>query len=535
LGYIGVIMFLEVQGITKQFYGNTVLSNITLGFEQGEIHAVVGENGAGKSTLIKIIGGNYFTDSGTILIDGNPVVINSQHQASEQGIHIVYQEYNLVQNMTVLDNILLGREPVGFNRLIRTAVARKRIAALAAENNISVDLDKFAGDLSSAEAKLTEILRACSHDMRILILDEPTAALDDDDVASLFQLLEAFKKRGITIIYISHRLDEVFRLCDRVTVLKDGNFIGTWKTNEINHDLLITSMVGRELKEIFPPRDSVKIGNDTIGVAADTAPPEPVLTAKNLSDDETFYDISFSLHKGEILGIGGMSGHGQRELIRSLFGVHPIQSGSMVIEGVSVQFKHPKQAVAKGLAFLSDDRRNEGLALAQPISRNISYPSMKKRSRLGIISRKQDDQVIIDLIHQLDIKLTSIHQAVQGLSGGNQQRVVLAKWLPLNPKILLFHEPTLGVDVGAKAEIYRILREFSKNGVSVIMVTSDMLELINMTDRIIVMYEGRIQAIIPSSTATEESVMAAASGKILEPASNGKRGIRGKRGAEVEV
>ena len=500
-------MILEVLGISKLFYGNTVLSDINLGFEKGEIHAIVGENGAGKSTLIKIIGGNYQADAGVLKIDGNPVSINTQHQAAERGIHIVYQEYNLVRNMTVLENILLGNEPDGPFGIIRSTEARNKISDLAKQNAISVDLDKYAGELSSAEAKLTEILRACSNDMRILILDEPTAALNDDDVHSLFELLDKFRKQGIAIIYISHRLDEVFRLCDRVTVLKDGVLVGTWETGEIDHDYLITSMVGRELKDIFPAR----LLPEQQEAFAESD--EPVLEVENLSDGEMFYDISFRLLKGEILGIGGMSGHGQRELIRSLFGMHPVSKGTILINGVPTVLKHPKDAVVNGLVFLSDDRKNEGLALTQPIARNISYPSMKRRSRFSILNRKDDISTVTKLILKLKIKLNSINEIVQGLSGGNQQRVVLAKWLPLNPSIILFHEPTLGVDVGAKADIYALLRNFTREGKAIIMVTSDMLELINMTDRIIVMYEGHIRTIMNSSTATEESVMTAASGE----------------------
>jgi ribose transport system ATP-binding protein len=499
-------MILEIQGISKQFYGNPVLSDINIGFKKGEIHALVGENGAGKSTLIKIIGGNYKADKGVLKINGNPVKINTQHQAAEQGIHIVYQEYNLVRNMTVLDNILLGSEPAGPFGIVRKKEARAKICKLAEQNGISVDLDKYAGDLSSAEAKLTEILRACSHEMRILILDEPTAALNDDDVHSLFELLGKFRNQGTTVIYISHRMDEVFKLCDRVTVLKDGIQIGTWDTGDITHDNLITSMIGRELKDIFPPHIFPK--SQEISTSSD----EAVLEVENLSDGEMFHDISFRLLRGEILGIGGMSGHGQRELIRSLFGMHPVNNGIIRIDGVPATLKHPNDAVVKGLAFLSDDRKNEGLALAQPIGRNISYPSMKQRSHLSILNQKEDTRTVTNLIKKLRIKLNSINEAVQGLSGGNQQRVALAKWLPLDPDILLFHEPTLGVDVGAKAEIYTLLRKFTREGKSILMVTSDMLELINMTDRIIVMYEGHIQAILNSSTATEESVMTAASG-----------------------
>lgn len=501
-------MKLEVEGITKKFYKNTVLSNVSLGFSGGEIHAIIGENGAGKSTLIKIIGGNYHADAGKIMINGETTVITHPHKAAELGIHIVYQEYNLVQHMTVLDNVLLGKEPVNSAGIVQTKHARERILAIAQAHNIKVNLNAYAGDLSSAEQKITEILRACSSDMSVLILDEPTAALDDDDVNALFDLLRTIRDQGVVILYVSHRMEEIFRLCDRVSILKDGILVGTWDTQLITYDHLITSMVGREIREIFPPRS-----NNHISIPAGKQPLHDVLTVEKISDGSTFFDVSFSLKKGEILGVGGMSGHGQREMIRSLFGFHHLTEGTIYVDGSPTVIRHPDQAIRKGMVFLSDDRRNEGLAQTQPIFRNISYPSLKRLSVAGVVRKKQELATVLEMVEKMKIRLSSIYQTVQGLSGGNQQRVVLAKWLPLKPNILLFHEPTLGIDIGAKAELYKLLRELTETGISILMLTSDMLELLHMTDRIIVIYEGRIQVILPSTEATEELVMAAASGK----------------------
>lgn len=498
-------MILEVENISKQFYGVTVLDIVSITFSPGEVHAIVGENGAGKSTLIKIIGGTYHADSGQLKIDGRPVNVQSVLDASSLGISIVYQEYNLVKDMTVLENVMLGKEkPRKFGKLNQDEEF-EYVKRIADKDHIKVDLKKYAGDLSSAEAKIAEILRACLHEMSFLILDEPTAALDEDDAASLFSLINNLKQRGIGIIYISHRLDEVFELCDKATVLKDGKHVGTWDTADIDHDFLINSMVGREITEIFPGKVNQQPQSSQV-----------VLSAESISDGEHFFDVSFQLRKGEILGIGGMSGHGQREVIRSLFGAVPLVSGSIKINGKSVELKTPADAVQAGLAFISDDRRNEGLALEQSVRRNMSYPSLKKYHASGVLNPKKETALVSEMIQKLNIKLASQHQSVKNLSGGNQQRVVFAKWLPLHPDILLCHEPTLGVDVGAKVEIYEILHALTQEGISIFMVTSDMLELLNMSDTICVFYEGRIISTYSSSEATEEIIMAAASGKPAE-------------------
>lgn len=495
-------MLLEVKNITKRFYGVTVLDHVSLAFPPGQVHALVGENGAGKSTLMKIIGGTYHADAGSILIDGQPVRIANAMDAAQHGISIVYQEYNLVKHMTVLENVLLGKEPTGRFGKINTTQARLQVEAAAHQDHIKADLDKFAGDLSSAEAKIAEILRACLNDMRLLILDEPTAALDDDDVAALFSLIRNLKKRGVGVIYISHRLDEVFQICDTASVLKDGHYIGTWRTADINRDFLVNAMVGREITDIFPLRPAT--------VSTDR---QPILSARGLSDQSHFKDITFDLYPGEILGIGGMSGQGQREMIRALFGAHRLTGGTLSIHGEPATIQSPTDAMRYGMAFLSDDRRNEGLAQEQSVARNIAYPTLHIRNRSGLINSKAQRAMVRQLIEQLNIKLASQDQNVQGLSGGNQQRVVLAKWLPLNPRIMLFHEPTLGVDVGAKVEIYQILRTLVSQGISILMVTTDMMELLNMSDRICVFYEGRIIASYQGGEVTEETIMAAASGK----------------------
>ena len=493
-------MVIETREITKKFFGNKALDSVSIVFREGEIHGLVGENGAGKSTLIKIIGGNYKSDGGDIAINGKVVALRSPRDAAKNAISIVHQEYNLVKDMTVLENIVLGREPLDKFGRVDWKRARNEIEELAKSVHIKVDLDQFAGDLGSAESKVVEILKAYAAKMRVLILDEPTAALPDDDVLILFNLISALKTKAITIIYISHRLDEIFQICDVVSVLKDGKHIGTYPIGSIDHDFLIRSMIGRELREVFPKKTARK--SDKI-----------VVSVKNLGDGRKLKNVSFDLHYGEILGIGGMSGQGQRELIRALFGSHQTREGSIWLDGGKAVLANPKQAIKHGIAFLSDDRRGEGLALTQSILSNVSYPSLNLRSMLGFTDVKKERSIVLEQMKALGVKSVSLRQDVRSLSGGNQQRLVLAKWLPLAPRIILFHEPTLGVDIGAKFEIYRLLRKYTDSGISIIMVTSDMLELLNMSDRICVFYEGRVQAIFDSQDATEEKVMAAASGK----------------------
>jgi len=499
---LGGMMLLEVNDIVKRFNTVTVLHNVHVDFQSAQVHALVGENGAGKSTLMKIIGGIYHADEGTVSIDGKTVHIANANDALKLGISIVHQEYNLIQNMTVLDNIMLGNEITGRLGALDIAQSRAYIQEIAEKDGITVNLDSYAGDLSSAEAKIVEILRACTQDMKMLILDEPTAALDDEDVASLFSLIRKLKAREVGVIYISHRLDEVFTICDKVSVLKDGKLVGTWNTEDINRDFLVKTMVGREITAVFPSRPLIPNNESTVR-----------LEVEGLSDAKHFHSVSCKLHKGEILGIGGMSGHGQRELLRALFGIEKITGGTITINGKRVAINHPADAIRQQIAFISDDRRNEGLAQLQSVARNIAYPSLRRYNQKGIISKNRQSLLVQKLIEQLHIKVTSSHQAVQNLSGGNQQRVVLAKWLPMQPQVLLLNEPTLGVDIGAKVEIYRILRTLADQGIAILMVTSDMLELLNISDRILVFYEGTINAEYRGEEATEEIIMAAASGK----------------------
>jgi ribose transport system ATP-binding protein len=492
-------MLLQLRGITKTFPGVIALNSVNIDFMKGEIHAIVGENGAGKSTLIKVIGGKYQPNSGDILFKGEEVRIPTPHRALEMGISTVYQEYNLVPDLRVIENIMLGREPFGTLKRVDLKQAADFCRNLMSRMGVRVDLRRYVSELGAAEAKIVEILKALVTEAEVVIMDEPTAALPEHDVDSLFSLIQSLKKNDVTVIYISHRINEIFSVADRVSVLKDGNMVGTYQVREISSDHLIKSMVGRELQDIYVTRKG-------------EVSQKVVLSVRDLRDEHILRGVSFDLHEGEILGIGGMTGNGQRELIRALFGAHRITHGEIAMYGETVSLNSPRQAMKLGIGFLPDDRRNEGLAITQPVRRNISLPSLDLRQKTGVIRSREERKVVEEVVGRLGIKVTSILQKVETLSGGNQQRVVLAKWLPLNPKVLLFHEPTLGIDVGAKVEIYRLINAFVESGVSIIMVTSDMLELLHVPDRILVFYDGSVSREFLKKDATEEAVMFAASG-----------------------
>ena len=492
-------MLLQLRGITKRFPGVVALNSVDIDFLKGEIHALVGENGAGKSTLIKVIGGKYQPDSGDILFKGTKVRIPDPHKALQMGISTVYQEYNLLPDLKVIENIMLGCEPLGKLKRIDWRLAEDFCRDLMSQMGVEVDLHQYVSELGAAEAKIVEILKALVTEAEVVIMDEPTAALPEHDVDSLFSLITSLKKNDVTVIYISHRIEEIFNVADRVSVLKDGNMVGTHHVREISSDHLIKSMVGRELQDIYTVRKG-------------EVSPKVVLSVRDLQDGYRLKSVSFDLHEGEILGIGGMTGNGQRELIRAIFGAHRITRGEVRVHGDVVTLDSPQKAMKLGIGFLPDDRRNEGLAVTQPVRRNISLPSLHLRQDAGVIRGREEKKVVEKMVDTLGIRVTSILQKVESLSGGNQQRVVLAKWLPLNPKILLFHEPTLGIDVGAKVEIYRLINDFAESGVSIIMVTSDMMELLNVPDRILIFYDGSVSREFLREDATEEAVMFAASG-----------------------
>jgi ribose transport system ATP-binding protein len=493
----GGVSMLEMRGIAKSFVGVEVLHGVDLDLAAGEVHAIVGENGAGKSTLMKILAGVYQPDRGTIRIEGADVSFTHPHAAQAAGVGIVYQEFNLLPERNVAENVFVGREPVKRGVVDRRAMERATAALLEEVGESSFGPRTPVRRLSVAQQQVVEIIKARSLDARILVLDEPTAALAESEVELLFTLVRRLQERGIGILYISHRLREVFALADRITVLKDGGLVKTLPTSETDSRGLVRMMVGRELDGYFPPRGTPEELGDVR------------LEVKGLSTT-LLRDVSIKVRAGEIVGLAGLVGSGRTELARAIFGADPIASGSVLVDGKPVRFKTPRAAIRAGMGFITEDRKLEGLALAQSIADNMLLavrtvvPARKRRSTPGLMSVKE-------LARATELRARGPEQEVRFLSGGNQQKVVLAKWLETQPQIMIFDEPTRGIDVGAKAGIHDLIRKLAREGVAVLMISSELPELIGMSDRILVMHEGRLAGELPAG-AGESDIMELATG-----------------------
>ena len=496
--------FLQMAGITKIFPGVTALQKVDLNVNKGELHGLVGENGAGKSTLMNVLGGILRPTEGTIRIDGREAVIPSPSHADALGIGFVHQEPNLLGNLSVMENIFLAREKSKrFGCLNKREMAEK-VAALSAR--LGYELDPFAqvGGLNLARRQSVEIARAVMNSPKILILDEPTAALDEDEVAHLFRLIDMLKSEGVSIIYISHRLDEVVKIADRVTVLKDGRLIDCLEKNEINKDAMISMMVGRVLMDIYPDRSDIITG-------------DKVLSVNNLTIKGAVEDLSFHVSAGEIVGLGGLEGQGQRAAARAIFGELNIVKGSVTANDVTYHGKGIARRIRCGLGYITHDRRGEGLVYSLSLAKNSSLASLHRlRTSLGVIRKAQERSEVLENIERMQIKATSMDQSVQDLSGGNQQKTMLSRWLMTKPRVLLIDEPTKGVDVGARMSVYNIIDKLTREGMGIVMITSDMMELIGLSDRILIFYEGKIQRELTRAEATEEKIMRAASGYVEE-------------------
>jgi ABC-type sugar transport system ATPase subunit len=495
----GATNILEMRGISKSFPGVRALDDVTFTCRAGEVHALVGENGAGKSTLMKILAGVYQPDAGEIVLRDAPVQLANPRVAQNSGISIIYQEFNLIPYMTVAENIMLGREP----HAPLGMVDRKQLYAQAKRwldiLNVDLNLRRRIEELPVAQQQIVEIVKAMSYDAEILVMDEPTAALAPHEVANLFRYIEVLKSRGKTIIFISHRLDEIFEIADSITILKDGAVVATRPAKELSKAEIVRLMVGRDIKETFPPRQAASAAT-------------PVLALKGVSSGRRLQDINLTVRRSEVVGVAGLEGQGQRELARILFGVEPLSGGEILLNGQRIDLSGPRAAMRAGIAFVSDDRKGEGLQLPLSIRRNISLPSLAELSRLLFVRRGQERTMTQEAAAQVDIRAPSLDVEVGTLSGGNQQKTVLAKWLTRDPVLLVFDEPTRGIDVGAKVEVYHLMRDLANQGKAVIMVSSDLLEVIGMSDRIVVMHRGRIAAELPGATATEEVIMRAATG-----------------------
>ncbi|MBC8573220.1 MAG: sugar ABC transporter ATP-binding protein [Lachnospiraceae bacterium] len=485
-------MLLEMRGIRKSFYGNEVLHSVDLTLEAGTVLALMGENGAGKSTMMNILVGIHKRDGGTIRIDGQEVNIESPHDAQKLGIAMIHQELSSVVEMSVAENIYLGREPVK-NGFIDYRKMYKDTEELLKNLNINLNPKTKMGKLRVADQQLVEIAKAVSQNARILIMDEPTSSITDREVENLYGIIRDLKMRKTGIIYISHKMEEVYTITDQITVLRDGASIATWNTKEATNDMVVKAMVGRELTEQYPKR-KVEIG-DTI------------LELKNFTQEGVFENISFKLRRGEILGLVGLVGAGRTETMQALFGITKPDSGEVYLKGQKVEFKKPVDAIKNGLAYVTEDRKGEGLVLPMSIAHNITLPSMKELSRKIFIKQKEEKDRVGKEITDLKVKTTSPNLAVKNLSGGNQQKVVLAKWMLKNPDVIIFDEPTRGIDVGAKAEIYKLMNEFVAEGKAIIMISSELPEAMGMSDRILVLSNHKMSGELSKNEFNQKSLM----------------------------
>lgn len=492
---------LELKNIYKSFPGVKVLEDVTLQVRPGEVHALMGENGAGKSTLMKILMGIYKADQGSIFLEGEETVIHGPKDAMSKGISMIHQELNTVLDMEVAENVFVGRELLkkGMEKLKIVDIARMReeTGKYFREMNIDIDPRAKMRTLSVAEMQLVEIVKAISLNSKIIVMDEPTSAITEKEAAVLFTQIERLKKQGVAIIYISHKMDEIFRISDTITVLRDGQWIGTKPAKELDNDMLIKMMVGRELTDIYP-KDLVEIG-------------DVILEVKNISRGKKVQDASFSLRKGEVLGIAGLVGAGRSELVETIFGLYPKTGGQIFLHGKEVHIKNSADAIKNKMALITEDRKQTGLNLIVSVKENIASVSIGKLSTHGIVNDKKINEVSEKYIKELKIKTPDGNAIVGNLSGGNQQKVVLAKWLLDEPDIIIFDEPTRGIDIGAKRDIYLLINNLAKEGKAVIVISSEMAEVMGICDRILVMAEGRINGEVRREEFSQEVIMGYAS------------------------
>ncbi len=489
---------LQMSGITKRFPGVLALDRASLQVRKGEVHALLGENGAGKSTLMKILSGAYTMDAGKIIFDGREIAIHTPKQAQEMGISIIYQELNLVSQMSVAENIflssLLQKNPIK----IDWKLIYKRAAELLGQLDVDIDVYARVSTLGIAQQQMVEIAKALNHDAKIIVMDEPTAPLTDRETRKLFKTVERLKASGVSVIYISHRLEEVMEIADRATIMRDGCTVGSVNIAETSINELIQKMVGHALTEQFPERHA-KIG-------------DVVFQVENIARKGTIRDVSFSVRSGEVLGICGLVGAGRTETARAIFGVDPKDGGKVYVDGKPVRITCPRDAINAGIGFVTEDRKGEGLILIRDCKENISLVALKKFARGFHLNLHAETGGCKDFVNKLRIKTPSLAQKTLNLSGGNQQKIVLAKWLMSDAKIIMLDEPTRGIDVGAKVEVYNIINEIAASGKAVVMISSEMTELIGMCDRIVVMCRGSITGELEKQSFSQEKLMYLAAG-----------------------
>jgi ribose transport system ATP-binding protein len=496
-------LVLEVKGIDKSFPGTKALSKVNFQLRKGEIHAVVGENGAGKSTLMNVIDGVYTPDAGEIYINGHKVHIKDPLTAQKMGIGFVHQEIALCPDVTVAENLYMASINASKALLVNYKELYAKTAQ-ALESLHYVDPHKNVGELSISNQQVVEIAKALTLDCRILILDEPTAVLTESETEALFQIMRKLRDQGISIIYISHRMAEVFGQCDRVSVLRDGQYIGTYDVAQTTSTEVVNMMVGREIGDLYPAKAGRPGGT-----------PEVLLQVRDFSNEGRFQDVSFELFEGEILGFSGLVGAGRSELAKAICGLYPKKTGEVIFKGSRLNLRNYDDAIQQGIVYLTEDRKTEGLFLEMPINSNIAAMNLKQVSSRGFIDGKLIQTLTSRLADKLNIKCHALTQLVSSLSGGNQQKVLIAKLLSVNPAIIIMDEPTRGIDVGAKSEIHRLLRELANQGIGVIMISSELPEVIGMCDRVLVMHEGHLCDIISGDQITEERIIQLASGLIV--------------------
>ncbi|WP_420490328.1 sugar ABC transporter ATP-binding protein [Neobacillus drentensis] len=489
---------IEMNNISKSFNGVPVLKKVDFSLKLGEIHALMGENGAGKSTLMKNLLGIYDKDEGIIRVDGHEFSFKSPKDAEKHGIAIIHQELNVIPSLSVMENMFLGRDLCyGKSGILRTAEMNEKTKQYLKQLGLDIDPREEVKNLSIGQQQMIEIARALSINAKVLIMDEPTAALTDREIEHLFDIMNELKAQGVSIVYISHRMEEIFAMCDRITVLRDGTYVGTEEVKNLDLDKVVQMMVGRELGERYPER----------------IPYEDVerFRVEGLSDGKRIKDISFSAKKGEIVGVAGLMGAGRTEIVKALFGVTK-QSGKVYLDGKEVVIKRPMDAIKHGIGYVTEDRKGEGLVLDLSVKENIALPNLNDIASKGVISKQKENKLVKEMIQKLRIKTSSPSLSVKSLSGGNQQKVVFGKWLGIKPKLLILDEPTRGVDIGAKKEIYEIMNELTNEGVTILMISSELPEILGMSDRILVMHEGKLVTELTRQEATQETIMHAATG-----------------------
>lgn len=489
-------VFLELSHITKYYPGVKALNDVSVELKKGAVHALVGENGAGKSTLIKILAGAVEPNGGEIILNGKHYEKMTPQSAKELGVEVIYQEFNLMPSLSVAENIFCGSY-MGNGVIISRKKMEQEAEKILRDMGLFISPGVLVKNLSVAYMQVVEIAKAISRNAEILVMDEPTAPLTNAEVEILFQVIGRLKEKGVTIIYISHRLNEIFQIADRITVLRDGNKIATHNTVDVSRKQLIYEMVGREITETYPTR------NNSVG--------ETILQLKNVTGNGV-RNISFEVHKGEILGLAGLVGAGRTETIRMLFGADPKVSGQFLLNGKEISPKSPKEAVEHGILLIPEDRKRQGVILNLPIYMNITLPILPKISKFTVINKKLEKKMVDQQQAALRIKTPTLQQLVKNLSGGNQQKVVLAKWLVCQGQVLIFDEPTRGIDVGAKQEIYGLMNELCEQGMAIIMISSEMEEVIGMSDRIVVLSEGIQTAVLDRADFNQETILHHASG-----------------------